>query len=278
MIPIHNFSIHNVRSVKVIRLNELTNYNFGEPHRHSYFEFFFFEKGGGIHQIDFADFNIEDNAVHIVAPGQVHLVKRALDSTGFVVLFETDTFEQQTLITNFLFDHICLGLEEYPPIYHFAPDHATELRRYMELIWTDYNSDAALKNEFVVSALSTIFIHCIRQRSGTNLSGSDKYASVYSKFRRILKNNFTTIKKVKEYAAALSVSEKQLNEIVQQRTGQTVSALIYSQLILEARRLLKTGISVKEAAFQLNFDDPAHFSKFFKSQTGISPADFLKCT
>lgn len=276
MIPIHDFSLHNARAVKVNRLNELTNYDFGEPHRHSYFEFFVFLKGGGHHQIDFHDFPIESGSVHIVAPGQIHLVKRALDSRGFVILFETDVFESNPLITNFLFDHICLGLEEFSPAYHFSQATQQELVRTVELIWEDYNSDAPLKNEFVLSNMVTLLIQCIRSRQSLFKAEHDKHQSTYARFRRLLKNNFAKIKKVKEYASALAVSEKHLNEIVQQRTGMSVSALIYAQLILEAKRLLRTGISAKEVSFELNFEDPAHFSKFFKSQTGISPGDFQK--
>jgi len=45
---------------------------------------------------------------------------------------------------------------------------------------------------------------------------------------------------------------------------------------MEAQRLLNTGMSAKEVAFDLQFDDPAHFSKFFKNQTGIPPSEFQK--
>jgi AraC-like DNA-binding protein len=47
---------------------------------------------------------------------------------------------------------------------------------------------------------------------------------------------------------------------------------------MEAKRLLRTGMSVKESAYALNFDDPGHFSKFFKNKTGESPSDFQNYT
>ena len=79
---------------------------------------------------------------------------------------------------------------------------------------------------------------------------------------------------MKDYAQALKLTEKQLNEITRQRSGETAASLIYKQVILEAKRLLNMGISAKEAAYELNFIDPAHFSKFFKAQTGLSPSEF----
>ena len=47
-----------------------------EPHRHNYFELFFFLKGGGFHKVDFVKFNIESNCAHIIAPGQVHQMEQ----------------------------------------------------------------------------------------------------------------------------------------------------------------------------------------------------------
>ena len=79
---------------------------------------------------------------------------------------------------------------------------------------------------------------------------------------------------VSAYADELNVTPKTLNELVKKYTGRTASDHIYKQVILEAKRSLLLGSSVKEVAFSLQFDDPGHFSKFFKKQVGMSPADF----
>ena len=86
------------------------------------------------------------------------------------------------------------------------------------------------------------------------------------------------MKKVKEYANALHLTEKTLNEIVKKHTGNSTSNIIYKQIIMEAKRLLNTRMSIKETAYELKFDDPAHFSKFFKTKTGLSPSEFQNCT
>ena len=140
-------------------------------------------------------------------------------------------------------------------------------------IWKDFNSNLPLKNDFVLSNLTLLCIHCLRTISDFDTS-DNKNQILYSNFRRLLRNNFREIKKVKEYAAKLSISEKVLNEIVSSKTGTSASSIIYKQIILEAKRLLNTGMSTKEAAYDLNFEDPSHFSKFFKTQTGISPSEF----
>ena len=50
------------------------------------------------------------------------------------------------------------------------------------------------------------------------------------------------------------------------------SALIQERLIQAAKRkLIYTSDTVKEIAFDLNFNDPSYFIRFFKKQVGSSP-------
>lgn len=273
MIPIHRFSEKGVDEIKVNELKTLNNYDFDHPHRHDYFEFFIFQNGGGVHLIDFEEFVIHSNSIHIVAPGQVHQVKRALNSTGFVLLFNTSVFQTNNLLYNFLFNHICFDVKENPPSYQFESSLQIEISKIANQIFKDYSTEKYLKNEFVLSSLNLLCIFCERTKNQIlHKEHSNKNNTIYYEFRRMVLLNYKTIKKVADYASALNISEKQLNEVVKSKTGESASAVIFKQIILEAKRLLHTGISVKEVAFDLNFDDPAHFSKFFKTQTGISPS------
>ncbi len=273
MIPIHRFSEKGVEDIKVNELKMLNNYDFDHPHRHDYFEFFIFIKGGGVHLIDFEEFIIHPNSIHIVAPGQVHQVKRSLNSTGFVLLFNTSVFQTNNLIYNFLFNHICFDVKENRPSYQFDLGLQMEVSKIANQIWQDYSTQQYLKNEYVLSNLNLLCIFCERSKKRElTPEYSNKNNTVYFEFRRMVLLNYKTIKKVSEYASVLNITEKQLNEVIKIKTGDSASSIIFKQIILEAKRLLHTGMSVKEVAFDLNFDDPAHFSKFFKTQTGISPS------
>lgn len=274
MIPIHDIAESKKRDVIMNQLVTLTHYDSSEPHRHNYFEFFFFQKGGGVHVIDFMEFPIESNAIHIVSPGQVHQVKRELDSNGFVFLFDINLFDTTKTIENFLLDHICLDVDEISPCYHFPSNVQEEINFVVNKAWREFNSNEALKNQFVLNQLTELMLYCLRNKAINTSLLEPKNNSIYVDFRRLLNKEFKTLKKVMDYSSKLNISEKQLNEIVHSKTGETVSALIYKQLILEAKRLLNTGMAAKEVCYELNFSDPGHFSKFFKSQTGLSPSDF----
>ena len=275
MIPIHEFKDKKHLQLIVNQLASLTEYDSTAPHRHDYFELFIFEKGGGTHVIDFESFPIHDRSIHIVAPGKVHQVSRALNSNGYVILFHAALLND-SMIGDFLFDHTCYSVQEYAPNYTFNEAQQVQIFDTAHRIWDDYSTDHPLKQEFVMHQLALLCIHCLRVRPAFVPVQSSANSKIYQEFRRLLYRSFRELKKVKEYAALLHVTEKQLNEVVKTQTGISASTVIYKQIIMEAQRLLNTGMSAKEVAFDLQFDDPAHFSKFFKNQTGIPPSEFQK--
>jgi len=274
MIPTHDIAQSKKKNVHINELVTLTHYDSSQPHRHNYFEFFVFQTGGGIHIIDFVEFPIKSKSIHIVAPGQVHQVRRELNSNGFVFIFDLNLFDHSKEIENFLLNHICLHVSEFNPNYQFTEEYSQEVQFVMKKAWREYNSEEPMKNQLVLNQLSELLFYCIRTQQKQTTGSESKTHALYIAFRHMLNVDFREKKMVKDFATALNTTEKNLNEVVQMRTGESVSTLIYKQLILEAKRLLLIGMTAKVVSYELNFSDPAHFSKFFKSQTGVSPTDF----
>lgn len=275
MIPTY-VQTREARKVTVMELGERMDYDASVSHRHDYFEVFIFCKGGGVHYIDFEPFDIRDHSVHIVAPGKAHRVDRVRDSNGYVLLFEASSIEHVPVMADFLFDHTCYGVQEFNPTYAFDKDGSRNICALAERLWIEYSSDFSFRNETVIHHLALLCLNCVRAQPVFEPVQSSANGMVYRNFRKMLYHHFREMKMVRDYSRELCVSEKQLNEIVRKQTGKSASSIIYGHLITEAKRLLHTGLSVKETGFELQFDDPAHFSKFFRTQTGMSPTDFRK--
>jgi len=270
MIPIHSSEKTSRREIIVNRLSTLNEYDFSEPHRHNYFEFFCFINGGGNHIVDFKKFPIESYSIHIVGAGQVHQMNRELSSNGFVYLFEMESINGPSEIRDFLFDHVCFDVDELSPTYTIDKMDRESFSMLTDTIWKAQSNSSTLKNLIVQNVIQSLCIKCMDSDQVRN----EKPSSEYSTFRKLLFREFKTMKKVKDYAKKLNITEKALNEMVKTQTGKSASHVIDNQIILEAKRLLQTGMSAKEIAYDLNFEDPAHFSKFFKSKTGYSPSEF----
>jgi AraC-like DNA-binding protein len=99
--------------------------------------------------------------------------------------------------------------------------------------------------------------------------------TLVKQFKDLLDNHFTHWHKVAEYAKSLHITPNYLNELVSQETGKSAKDMILNRIMLEAKRFATySETSVKEVAYNLGFDDPAHFSKLFKSQENQGFTDF----
>jgi AraC-like DNA-binding protein len=247
MIPSHTLSNDQTSNVVINRLSKSNDYDFSEPHRHDYYELFYFQKGGGEHEIDFKPFEIESDSFQLVAPGQVHQMKRAPGSMGFVFLFNNEDIIESKSVFDFLLEHGVHSVEERNPFCSFMEGEVELIDRIISDAWEnkDKTSNAIMKH--------TLIGLCLRMKEQMPQNDSVGSSS-YTKFRQLLVNNFREIRTVSAYADELNLTPRSLNELVKKCTGRTASDHIYKQVILEAKRLLLLGSSVKEAAFSLQFD------------------------
>jgi len=80
---------------------------------------------------------------------------------------------------------------------------------------------------------------------------------------------------VQEIAAQLNVSPNYLSGLLKVLTGQSTQQHIHEKLIEKAKeKLSTTDASVSEIAYNLGFEHPQSFSKFFKTKTNQSPLEF----
>jgi AraC family transcriptional activator of pobA len=99
--------------------------------------------------------------------------------------------------------------------------------------------------------------------------------ATFARFVALVEARFREGWPVSAYATALGVSVKGLNRLTQAHAGSSATASVHRRLVREAaERLAHLDAPVSAIGFELGFDDPAYFTRFFKRMTGMSPRAF----
>jgi AraC-like DNA-binding protein len=98
---------------------------------------------------------------------------------------------------------------------------------------------------------------------------------VIRKFNYLVDLNFKTKRRVSDYAEMLFKSPKTLSNLFAIYNQRSPQQIILDRIALEAKRLINyTDKQNQEIAYELGFNDPAHFSRFFKKMTQMSPSEY----
>ena len=112
------------------------------------------------------------------------------------------------------------------------------------------------------------FLH---HRSGNTI----RQEELLEKFIHLVFQHSSTRRDVQFYADQLCITTRYLSSILQDLTGHTPKDLIDSRCIQEIKMLLRTtNLTMQEIALRLNFPDQSFFSRYFKKNTGMTPAEY----
>lgn len=95
------------------------------------------------------------------------------------------------------------------------------------------------------------------------------------KFNLLVEMHFREKHKVGEYADLLHMTPKSLSNLFSRYYTKSPLKIITERIILESKRLLDfSDKNINEIALVLGFEELSHFSKFFKTQVGLSPTEY----
>ena len=265
--PSESFKIRKVQDV--LNREEL----FHELHRHDFFFIIALQKGTGTHEIDFITYEVSDNSIFIMRPGQVHQLQLSADAAGYIIEFNTAFYHSKDKLSTQRLRKA--SNKNYCKL---------EINRFKKLldtvtnIFQEYTGREEGYQDVIRANLDIFFIEFVRQ--SPNPKGPSTNVNSYTQdrieeFSELLQMHITSCKQVSQYTALMNLSPYQLNEITKATIGKTASVMINEHIILEAKRnLLATANQIKEIADQLGYEDVSYFIRFFKKQTGYSPEAF----
>ena len=243
-------------------------------HAHKHYELFFFEKGNAAHFIDFTEYAIQDDSLFLVSYHQMHRIKAApfARNVGCAISFNQTYFDLLDSDLRNLF-----GAFGRNPAYYVNKEVGLAISKNVEQIDFELSQCLPKSQSLVLFALNTILTYIYRSSVSQGSSDEVHNESTSKKFLELVEIHFKEKKTVQFYADALALSTRQLNRICQKEIKQSTLQIIHQRVNLEAKRLLfHTSLPIKEVCYRLGFQDPSHFSNFFKNLNAQSPESFRR--
>jgi AraC family transcriptional activator of pobA len=248
------------------------------PHRHNYFTIIWPFTATGKHIIDFREYPLMENNIFFVSPWQVHQVIMDPAPTGYIILFTNEFLDRNSIRNDFIANlKLFKNIDDTPPL-HVDVNMALRLRTFAESIRSAFNSRDEMYLETIGAYLKLFLIECNGHCTlvpDSNTQSAEVSKNLVRNFKELVEKNHSRWHQVKEYAESLSVTPNYLNEVIRSSVNIPAKEFIQHRIILEAKRMvIYSEKSSKEIGFDLGFNDPAHFSKFFRNNTGQSLAGF----
>ncbi len=248
------------------------------PHRHDYYTILLIEKAKGEHLVDFHSYDLFDHSLFFIYPGQVHQLHAYERPEGWVINFSQMFLVQNNIPERMINDVYLFNVHGESPPLPVTEDHFQHYKDIIRQIEQYSQLDPGYKNDALGALLKLMLIqsnnHCSLQKE-RNPQTIETGNQLVRHFKQLIDENYKELHKVSDYANQLSVTSDYLNKSVKSITGKSAKEFILDRILVEAKRvLLFTETSNKELAFDLGFEEPAHFSNFFKKYTNSSPMDF----
>ena len=273
---IHTLQYSDEIGFEVVKINRSSINSQLETHTHDFYTVIFIEKGYGEHYIDCERYNIVDNSMLFITPGQCHAYS-SNQIGGYEIIFNGEFMNSNDKNKN---------IYEYP-LFHTSmvlpflqlPKENHSIKELFERIYTAANSTGFGQRDLLRSYVEILLIEGSRALSlnDNNLT----YNSINVDARRVreleclIDSHYMESRSVQFYAEKLNISPRHLNTITKQRMGISISEMVTRRVLAQAKRmLLYSDDTVTQIAWALNFSDKSYFHRLFKSKVNLTPEEF----
>lgn len=247
-------------------------------HTHNHYEMIWLAKGSGTLFINMRQYSIEKNMMFCLKPNQAHCFQSNSPIEGFTFSFTDSFFTMGEHEFDWSGQANLFQLFSASPVINIPNEMEAEIEEIILTMKKEYESVYAFRTQLLRRYFRILLLYLARLTEEKNSSSiQSKETELVNSYLNMVDKNFKTKKLVADYAEKLLVTPNYLNGIVKKNTGYSAGYHIRERVVLEAKRMSRyTDAGMKEIAYSLGFLDIGHFSKFFKSVSGINFSDFKK--
>jgi AraC-like DNA-binding protein len=267
----------------VFRMEDCVGPN-GTPVQYTRRDFYKIALVRGKHAYHYADKSLEANGTTLVFfnPSVPYLFEQLTsDPTGYFCIFKEAFFTEK----------LRGGIKDLPmfipgnkPTYALNKTQDKYVSQVFNKMLAEIKSDYVYKYDLLRNYITEIIHYALKIQPTENLyQHTDANSRITSVFTELLERQFPienpnqrfTLRSARDFAEQLSVHVNHLNRAIRLTTGKTTTDHIFERVASEAMALLKhTNWNISEISYCLGFEEPSHFTNFFRKQTSLAPSAF----
>ncbi|MEI9917470.1 MAG: helix-turn-helix domain-containing protein [Bacteroidota bacterium] len=230
------------------------------------------------------EYDFNEGVMFFMAPNQVYSIEindNHVSPEGWILLIHPD-FLWNTPLATTMRKYEFFDYSVYEALFMSDKEEQT-MNNIILNIQHEYHSNIdKFTQGIIISQLETLLNYSERfyqrqfiTRNITNhkvLDSLEKLLDEYFNSVDLASKGLPTVQYISE---KLNISPTYLRSLLKMLTGQNTQQHIHDKVIAKAKeKLSTTDLSVSEIAYELGFEHPQSFSKFFKTKTHVSPLEF----
>ncbi len=239
-------------------------------HLHDFEELIIITEGSLTHYIDFRVEVLKAPFACYISMGKMHRIVPQKDLRGWVINYKTEFIPDSKLnfYSNF-FTFTNIPLSPGPCIDRF--------KSLCQIIYSEYKHEVI--DMTTIRHLVSGLISMVDAEHKRNIPVANEIkisqSTAFNNFLRILEDNYRRNEGVSFYADKMNMSERNLNIICKNNFQKSVSEIIETRKLIEAKRmLLYSDKSVSEIGYELGYNEKSYFTRVFRSRMEITPTRF----
>lgn len=244
-----------------------------QPRRLTSYFIVLIDSGSITYNLDFQDITVHAGQLFFAMPNQVFAPPpKTADLNYFKALFDENTLALLPQQFPFLVNSLNAQIIKLDSTARERVRTVFEILN--QLLYTDQSpTDSEIVLAYLNSLLSELNSAYFKNEGTPGLNAN---LSKFVEFKLMVETQLTDQPSIHAIAEKLALSTNSLYRLVKEHSGTSPKDFFTNRLMIEAQRKLRySNLSVKELAYELGFNDPDYFSRFFKKSTGKSISEFL---
>ncbi|WP_435261038.1 helix-turn-helix domain-containing protein [Tenacibaculum sp. nBUS_03] len=272
---VKTYNFQSIFSLQLVEFEKACIVN--EPKQVDNYKIFWIREGKGTYNIDFKSYSFNGNVLFFLSPGQVFTVDSEKIKEAYQLSFSRDFYCIQTHDTEIACNGVLFNNVYETPFVSPTHKDTQKLSFILSNLIEEFELEETAQYDMLQSFLKQFIIYSVRIKKGYDTIKENLETKLFKDFSLLVEQNFKKLHSVSDYAQRLGISPKSLTKHFQKIGTQTPSDFIKNRVMIEAKRqLIYSSEAIKHIAFDLGFNDPAYFSRFFTKSAGQSPKQFQK--